>query len=154
MSTALQDISNTREVKQREIMEELAQTGECFLCQNVIERIAKKYPGVATLPIHEGNRWFVKHNDFPYEGAKLHVLIVPKKHTEKLEDLSVEDFTELMEMVAWVNKQFEVKGASLFIRYGNMSYTGGTLAHMHFHIMHGVAKHEECEPIKVKLGYK
>ncbi len=154
MSGQLQDLSNTREVEQRLIMEELAVTGECFLCQDVIARITRKHPGVASLPIHEGKHWFIKNNDFPYQGTKLHILIVPKRHVTKIEDLEVWEFVELKEMVVWVNTTYGVQGASMFIRYGDMSYTGATLAHIHFHIFHGVVKHEECEKIKPTLGYQ
>lgn len=155
MSTqALQDISNTREVKQREIMEELAQTGECFLCPSVIERISTKYAGVSTLPIHQGTFWFIKKNDFPYEGTVLHLLIVPKRHLTRVEELTSDEFLELQEMITWVNTTNNVKGASLFMRYGDTSYTGATLAHIHFHIIHGVAKSTTTEVIKPKLGYK
>ena len=154
MSKHLQDLSNAREGKQRLIMEELAVTGECFLCQDVILRVAEKYPGVASLPIHEGKHWFIKHNDFPYQGTKLHVLIVPKRHVTNIEDLEIWEFVELKEMVAWVNTTFAVVGASMILRYGETSYTGATLTHLHFHIFHGVKWHENCEAIKPKLGYQ
>lgn len=153
MSGPVQDLSNTREVAQRQIMEELVLTGECFLCENVITRIAGKYPGLSTLALHDGKHWFVKKNDFPYSGTTLHVLIVPKRHVSRIEELSSEEFHELQEMVTWVNTTYDIKGASMFIRYGDMSYTGATLAHMHFHIFHGVAKHVDCEKIKPTLGY-
>ncbi len=154
MSEKLQDLSNTREVMQRQIMEELAQTGECFLCEDVIARISEKYKGVATAPFYHGNHWFIKDNDFPYEGSKLHLLIVPKRHVSKLEDLSPAEFLELQQMIMWVNTTYDVPGAALFIRYGETSYTGATLSHMHFHVMHGVEKQDGTEAILVKLGYK
>lgn len=154
MNQPLQDLSNAREEMQRQIMEELAQTGECFLCEDVIRRIAAKYAGVATLPFREGDHWFVKHNDFPYEGAKLHLLIVPRKHVTKVEDLSPEQFLEFREHLSWANNNFNIRGASVFMRYGDMAYTGATLAHLHFHVLHGVAKYDGSESIRAKLGYK
>lgn len=154
MNKPLQNLSNVREEEQRQIMEELARTGECFLCQEVIARVAKKYPGVATLSVHEGNHWFIKNNDFPYSGTKLHVLVVPKRHVTELEDLSGEEFLELQQMFTWINKKYDVEGASMFLRYGNMNYNGATLSHIHFHILHGASKHDGGEAIRVKLGYK
>ena len=154
MKEPLQDLSNTREVLQQQIMEELAVTGECFLCPSVIKRIVAKYPEIPNLSIYEGKDWFIKHNAFPYEGTVLHLLIIPKRHVTRLEDLSTAEFLEIQEMIAWVNKTYNVEGASMFIRYGKMSYTGATLAHMHFHILHGVEKSEDSESIKPKLGYK
>jgi ATP adenylyltransferase len=154
MSEQLQDLSNAREVMQRQIMEELAQTAECFLCENVITRISEKYKGISTSPLHRGNYWFVKNNDFPYKGSKLHLLIVPKRHVSKLEDLLPAEFLELQQMIVWVNTTYNVPGASLFIRYGETSYTGATLSHMHFHVISGVEKQNGTESILVKLGYK
>lgn len=153
MSEKLQDLSNTREVKQRQIMEELACTGECFLCENVLNRISKKYQGVVELPVLHGDHWFIKPNDFPYAGTKLHLLIVPKRHVSEVEALLPVEFNELQQMVSWVNATYHVQGASMFIRYGDMSYTGATLAHMHFHILHGVKKHDDALKIKPTLGY-
>lgn len=153
MSTELQDLSNTREVMQHQIMKELALTGECFLCEDVIKKVAEKYPGVSTSHTYKGKHWFVKNNDFPYPGTRLHILIVPIRHVSRIEELTAEEFSELQEMIVWVNTTYDVGGASMFIRYGDMSYTGATLAHMHFHIFHGVAKHDGCEKIKPTLGY-
>ena len=153
MNKPLQDLSNTREEKQREIMEHLAVTGGCFLCMDVISEIVKKYPDVSTGPIHEGKYLFVKKNDFPYKGTRLHLLVVPKRHVMTLEDLFPEEFLEVQEMLAWINKTFDVQGASVFLRYGDMSYTGATLSHLHFHVLHGVAKHSTSESIRPKLGY-
>lgn len=150
----VQDISNAREVEQREIMEELAKTGECFLCQTTVARIAAKYPRFASPSIKSWQHWFVKKNDFPYDGTKLHLLIIPYRHVTSLEELSVEEFSELKTVVEWVNVTYKVKGASMFVRYGNMSYTGATGTHIHFHLLHGVEKYENCESIKPKLGYK
>lgn len=135
-------------------MEELAQTGECFLCETTIARIAAKYPGVATLPIYRGTHWFVKHNDFPY-GTRIHLIIAPRRHVTRIEDLEPEEFAELREMVVWANEKFDLLGGSLFVRYGDMSYTGATLAHLHFHMLSGVAERKgKTEPVRAKLAFK
>lgn len=154
MNQPIQDLSNAREKQQQEIMEELAQTGECFLCLPVITRIVTKYPNVSSAPLYEGNYWFIKNNDFPYKGTELHILIVPKRHVTKIEDLSIEEFLELKNMIGFVNMKYGVRGASLFVRYGDMSYTGATLSHIHFHLIHGIAKHADSEAIKPTLGYR
>jgi diadenosine tetraphosphate (Ap4A) HIT family hydrolase len=154
MSQPLQDLSNTRVREQREIMESLAVTGECFLCSDTITRIAALYPDFATTPIHEGDYLFVKKNDFPYEGSVLHLLIVPKRHVTSVEDFLPEEFLELQDMIRWINITFNVQGASFFLRYGDTSFTGATLSHLHFHVVHGVEKSKSSGVIKPKLGYK
>jgi diadenosine tetraphosphate (Ap4A) HIT family hydrolase len=148
-----QDPSNARTPEQRRIMEEVASRNECFLCVDSLVKESKRN-GQSTPPFHKGKHWYVKHNDFPYEGTTLHVLIVPNRHVENIEELSVDEFSELQEIVRWVNKKFKVEGASLFVRYGNMSYTGATYTHMHFHLIRGVAKSDNTDGIKPKLGYK
>lgn len=154
MNMDIQNLGNTREEAQYRIMEELSHTGECFLCKSTVLRIARKYPRVASTPLHEWSNWFVKHNDFPYEGTKLHLLVIPERHVTQIEDLTPQEFLEVQQIVGWVNTTFNVQGASLFLRYGDMSYTGATGTHLHFHILHGDKKHEGCESIKPKLGYK
>ena len=154
MTQPIQNIDNAREEEQRQIMEELAQTGECFLCEKTIDRITAKYPGIATLPIHRGDHWFVKHNDFPY-GTRVHLIIAPFRHVMRIEDLEPAEFAELQKMVIWVNDQFGLPGGSLFVRYGDMSYTGATLSHLHFHILSGVAERKgETQPVRAKLAFK
>ena len=149
-----QELSNARGEKQIEIMKELETTGECFLCPDTISRISKKYEGVATPIIYEDGDIFVKKNDFPYEGTKLHLLVVPKRHLTRIEEFTQEEFAKLKEVFAWINATYEVKGASLFMRYGEMTYTGASLSHLHFHVLHGEPSSKKSEAIRVKLGYK
>lgn len=154
MNQPVQNLDNARGDQQRQIMEELQATSECFLCEETIRRVVAKYPGVSTSPFHHGEHWFVKQNDFPY-GTRHHYIIVPKRHVTKLEDLTVKEFAELQEMVVWVNQRFQLPGGSLFVRYGDMSYTGATLSHLHFHIISGVAERKgETEPVRAKLAHK
>jgi ATP adenylyltransferase len=153
MTSATQNLENARTEEQKRIMEEVASRGECFLCPHTLKQESERNK-TSTPPLFEGVHWYIKRNDFPYEGAKLHLLIVPKRHVKGMEDLLVEEFSELQQMIIWVNKTFDVRGASIFVRYGDMSYTGATYTHMHFHLIHGVAKGETTESIKAKLGYR
>lgn len=153
MTSSTENPDNARSDEQRRIMEEVASRGECFLCPESLKKESLRNK-TSTTPIFEGVHWYIKRNDFPYEGTELHLLIVPKKHVEKLEDLLAEEFLELQEMVRWANKTFEVRGGSMFVRYGDMSYTSATYKHLHFHLLHGVQKSDSTESIKSKLGYK
>ena len=108
-----------------------------------------------TRPIlRSGKHWIVTENMNPYEGAKYHFLFVHKKHIESIEKMHHKALQELLGHIAWVKKNFKLKGASLFIRSGDMKYTGASVQHLHAHFISGGSVQKITNPILVTLGYK
>lgn len=141
------DLKNIRDPEQLSRMKKLKSKGECHFCGD----ITKKH----TAPvIYRNNKWFVVANDFPYTGSTHHYLIVPTRHITKLTDLSTDDQLKLFDAIGWLEKKLGVKGFSVFVRSGDMSYTGATLDHIHFHFIVGKKRTKNTEWLMVTLGYK
>jgi ATP adenylyltransferase len=143
----VQDIGNARTPEQIADMKALADAKACLFCP---EGLAVKNKRV----FHRGEHWYVTPNDFPYHGTTVHVMIVPNRHITSFNQLSSEELLELPEMITWVNREFDIRGAGMFCRYGETSYTGATIHHFHIHIAQGSQKTEGSEPLFALVGYK
>ena len=150
MKKASMNMSNARESEQLERMKKLAKKRKCFFC-------GKNYLELGAAPaIYETNNWYIKKNDYPYKGSVHHYLIVPKHHFTDLIQLSGDFWQDLKKSIKWLEKKLHVKGYSVFARSGEMSYTGATIDHLHFHFIVGAKKkhHKVEDNILITLGYK
>ena len=96
--------------------------------------------------------WLITLSSWPYKNSRLHFLILSKKHKEKFEELSIEDFREVKTLVQWANKKFEIKGGGLTLRFGNTDFTGSTVAHLHFHLITPNLKNGKSLPVYFPIG--
>ena len=142
---------NVRQKEQLGRMKQLAKEGKCFFCK-------KNYLTVKASPsIYQSYYWYIKKNDFPYIGSTHHYLIVYKKHITKPTHLNKVAWLELLKTIGWLEKHTRVKGYSVFVRSGDMRYTGATIDHLHFHFIAGGPKKKNGEikdNILVTLGHK
>lgn len=144
---------NARDPEQLRRMKQAEAEGKCYLCDIFKARKSDK----SGIFLHVGKNWFVKKNDFPYEGSVHHYLIVSREHVTKLSDINRSAGFEFLGVIEYLENILDVEGFSLFVRSGNMSYTGATLDHLHFHFMVGAPKPENAkieDNILVTLGYK
>lgn len=144
-------LDNARTPEQVERMQKLKEAGACFFCDD-------NYVTFGAMPaIFETTHWYVKKNDFPYKGAVHHYLIVPKQHIKRIIDLRIDAWLEL-HIICWkLTNDLRVTGESIFVRSGDMLYTGATLDHMHFHFLVGGPKQEGGsleDNILVTLGHQ
>ncbi len=142
----MQDIANARQPQQAADMVALQEANVCLFCS---EGLALKGKRV----FHRGEHWYVTPNDYPYAGTTVHVMIVPNRHITSFIDLTEEELLELPAMLAWVNKEFDIKGAGMFCRYGDTTYTGATFEHFHIHIAQGSQKTEGSLPVFALVGF-
>lgn len=142
---------NARQKEQLERMKQLAKDGKCFFCKE--NYLAVK----AAPPIYRSHHWYIKKNDFSYTGSTHHYLIVYKKHKTKPTHLNKAAWLEFLKTIRWLEKYTKVKGYSIFVRSGDMRYTGATIDHMHFHFIVGGPKKRDGkikDNILVTLGHK
>lgn len=124
-----QHMGNTRNEDQRRKMEEAARLGECTFCY---EHLPKYHDA----PIEkDGEHWVVTRNDYPYDHSRLHMLFIPKRHVEHDDELSDAEWLELKALKKWVCDTYKVPGGGLFMRFGDENHSGGTLPHLHAHIV-------------------
>jgi len=142
------NLKNARKSEQINRMVELKKEKLCHFC-------ATGFKKTHTAPIiYKNKNWFVTGNDFPYKGSTHHYLIVSKKHITKLEQVNKNSQIDLFKCVSWLEKKFKIPGFSFFVRSGDMSYTGATLDHLHFHFLVGKKQNKNTEWLTVTLGYK
>lgn len=144
-------IKNGREAEQIARMIKLAKSGECHFCGD----ISNKH----TSPIIFKNKgWFVTANDFPYKGSRHHYLIVSKKHLTTTQEIPESAKIGLFSAIDWLAKKLKTRGYSVFVRSGDMNYTGATLDHLHFHFLVGTRRPRNAKfpdnSLLVTLGHK
>lgn len=75
--------------------------------------------------------WFIVVRDgFPVTEG--HSLIIPKRHITKITDLSIEEFSELQEIIRWLDDSFKTD-YNIGINCGENA--GQTISHLHIHFI-------------------
>lgn len=155
-------LDNARHEEQIRRMQEAQKAGKCYLCEKFIEvrkHFSEPLPNDFESPLHIGHHWFVKVNDFPYKGAVHHYLIVSTKHITDISEIDASSGFEFFRVIRYLEDYVDAKGFSVFVRSGDMAYTGATLDHLHFHFVVGERK-TGTEPnnledmILAPIGYK
>lgn len=141
--------SEARTEEQKTLMQKIEQDGVCPFCKDHFTRYHPK-------PIlKETDYWFVTTNMSPYEGTTHHFLLVYKpEHITSPNQINNDAWQELFEHIAILNKEYDIDGGAFFMRYGDTSYTGSSVEHLHAHLISGVKKTKDTEAIRVKLGNK
>ena len=135
-----------RTPEQKRRMKGLDERGVCSFCRDNLEK-------ETTSPIEfETDHWVAKANDFPYERTSHHILLIPKKHTSNIRDLSPEAQTEFLSLVAKIEQKYQFKSFAIAMRSGDMRFNGGTVDHLHAHIVVGNTDDPNHEPVRFKLS--
>ena len=138
---------NARTEEQRELMAQIEKDGVCPFCA---EHFKKYHPKPI---IKETDSWFLTTNMSPYEGTKHHFLFVYKKaHVLFPSEITPESRADLFELINWTIETYKIEGGSFFMRFGDHRYTGGSVEHLHAHVIVGDIDAPNHEPVRVKLG--
>jgi len=138
---------NARTPEQQELMRKIEEDGVCPFCA---EYFTTYHPKPV---LKETEYWFVTENMSPYAGTKHHFIFVYKPaHVTRMSDLAPEAMIDLWELVAQMEKEYEIPGGAFFVRFGDSKYTGGSVAHLHAHLLMGDADAPGHEAVRVKLG--
>ena len=141
---------NARTEEQKKLMAQIESDGVCPFCSEHFRRYHPK-------PIlKESDFWFVTENMSPYEGTKIHLIFVYKKHVTLTSEIEPEATKDLFELISWAEKKYRMVGGSFFVRFGKSEITGGSVDHFHAQLIVGNAKgtDKKYDKLKVKLGYK
>jgi diadenosine tetraphosphate (Ap4A) HIT family hydrolase len=124
-------LGNARSEEQRAYMRELEADGVCLFCP---EQMAAD-PDQEIL--HRTAHWTVTPNRFPYAGTTLHLMLVPDEHATDLLDLSGAAQQDFWTALRWVRDRYDLTYYGLGARNGECRHTGGTIAHVHVHVIVG-----------------
>ena len=125
------NMSNARLPEQLKKMKELQKAGVCLFCK-------RNFIRYQTAPvIREKKWWLIRKNDYPYDGSRIHLLLIYKKHINSVDKISKNGMIEFLDHVKWVKNKFKIPGSTFLIRSGDNKYTGATITHLHAHIVSG-----------------
>jgi len=128
-SEPLYCLEAARSAEQRGYMQRLARAGVCIFCPEHVRERQRE-------PIeHWGRHWYVKKNDYPYEGASAHYLIVAVAHVVRFEELPDEAGAELWAIKRRLRSRLQAAAFATVERSGDMHYNGGSVAHLHVHLV-------------------
>lgn len=141
---------NSRKSNQKQAMKRIEDRDECPFC---LENLKKEHKQPI---LKEGDFWLATLNQWPYEEAALHILLICKFHAETLSDLSSDAGAELIELIQWVENQYSVDSGGVCMRFGNVKHNGATVAHLHVHLLQPEKPEQkrDYEPIKFFVGAK
>lgn len=145
------NLSNTRTKLQKELMEKMRRDDKCPFCPNNLKLYHK--PPILKL----GKYWLVTPNMFPYNGIRIHLLFIHRRHVENISGVNQKAWKEFALYTQWAEKHFKIKGGSFLMRFGDSDFTGGTIAHLHAQMVSGVRYRKgrvQRTPIDTVIGYK
>lgn len=146
MSTYLAH-ENARTPEQQALMRRIEEDGVCPFCA---EHFATYHPKPI---LKETDYWFFTENMSPYEGTRHHFIFVYKpSHISHIEELPEKAAADLFSLIQMVTREREMPGGAFFMRFGESKYTGGSVAHLHAHLLMGDADASDHQPVRVKLG--
>ena len=142
------DIENARVEEQVKVMIGIMANAECPFC---LENL-RKYHREPILK--DGRYWVLTKNQWPYQNTRVHLLAIYKQHIEKLAELDPQAGVELIELMAWAEKEFEAPGGGWAMRFGDSDYSAGTVAHLHaqFLVPDIHAPRYSEKPVRFKIG--
>jgi diadenosine tetraphosphate (Ap4A) HIT family hydrolase len=141
------NFSNTRTEEQIALMKKVSQDGVCPFC---VENFKKYHPKPI---LKETDYWFFTENMSPYKGTKYHFIFVYKvAHVSTPEKISPEATVDLFTLINSAITEYAFPGGAFFMRFGDHDYTGGSVEHLHAHLVLGDRDEPNHEAVKVKLG--
>ncbi|MFB9239387.1 HIT family protein [Plantactinospora siamensis] len=144
----LYHLSNSRSAEQLADMLRLEAAGTCLFCPDELERDAEQQI------LHRTAHWTVTPNEFPYAGTRLHLLLVPHAHVGDLLDLPAAAQAEFWTVLGWVRDRYGLAYYGLGSRNGDPGRTGGTIEHVHLHVVVGDADDPAHQPVRMKLSQR
>lgn len=140
------NLDAARVPEQAEQMRRLQETKICAFCPEHLETEHRE-------PIElRSDHWSVAKNDYPYERTKLHLLIIAKNHARKLSDLTIEERHDLADLLVEVEKHWQLTSYAIGMRCGDMHYNGGSVDHLHAHVVVGDTDNPDHQPVRFKMS--
>jgi len=146
MSEKGYDLRHAREAAQIEKMKHLISQGLCAFCPENFEEYHDN-------PIEfQTQHWIVSKNDYPYKRTSLHLLVVSKTHVALLRELTVGARADLTEVLAQIETRWNLPSYAVGIRVGDPELNGGSVDHLHAHVVVGETGSANHEPVRFKMS--
>ncbi|GAB1690731.1 HIT family protein [Krasilnikovia sp. M28-CT-15] len=142
----LYHLSNYRTERQLADMLRLEADGICIFCPPHLDHDAVQRT------VYRNEHWAVTPNEFPYRGARLHLLMVPHDHVTDLADLDPQAQASFWKTLSWIRDRYDITSYGIGVRNGNGLFTGATIEHVHVHVIVGDVDDPAHEPVRMKLS--
>lgn len=126
-------------------MQRLAGQGICIFCPENIHQDSEKVE-------LETDHWMLKKNRYPYKNTKYHLILIPKKHVKNISELSDAAQREFLPFAARCAQKYKLKSYAVAMRSGDMRYNGGSIEHIHAHLVVGDTDDPNHQPVRFKLS--
>lgn len=102
----------------------------CILCA-----VRDDNPEVSAFKIYQDPIFFVSLNLYPYNPG--HLMIIPCKHVQKLDDLSDQDRNRFFELVVQCQKMLQelFSPTGFNVGYNQGQFSGASIDHFHIHVV-------------------
>ena len=137
---------NYRTQEQLAEMRRLEAAGTCLFCPASLREHARHEVVIQT------RHWAVTPNAFPYQGTKLHLLVVPHRHVNDMLDLDDDSLADFWTALRLVRERYDLGHYGLGVRNGNCSFTGATIAHVHAHVLVGDPDLDPEVPVRMRFS--
>jgi ATP adenylyltransferase len=134
-----------RTADQLEKMKDLDARGICIFCPQHIGEDQEKV-------LIDTPNWMVKKNSYPYKDTRLHLLLIPKEHIKTLSELSKAAQEDFIPLISRCEEEFDLKSYAVGIRSGGMKKNGGSIEHLHVHIVVGDTDNPYHEVVRFKMS--
>lgn len=126
-------------------LKKIDRLGVCPLCPKTMhwhtKPILKRYRG-----------WLITENMNTYRNAEHHFLVIGDKHKETLQELTSGDWSAISHLFNWAIKKYHIKGGGIAMRFGEPSYTGATVRHLHAHLISPQLNRGKTKTISFLIG--
>jgi ATP adenylyltransferase len=137
---------NHRTEEQLRRMRWLESQGVCLFCPNGL----KEYAGLS--PVWQSDLWTIAPNDFPYKGTRLHLLLIPREHVLDIVDLSDAARAGFWGALTFAREWYNLDHYGLGVRNGRCESTGGTIRHLHIHMLVGDPALAAESPVRMRFS--
>ncbi len=134
------------DTKYQGVIAKIQKDDVCPFCPNYVTTYHKN-------PILiDGKFWLLTDNMYPYKGAKHQILLIHKDHIESIADLEKEEWEELFDFIQSEIKKRDIEGGTFYMRFGDTSYTGASVTHLHANIISPDVDDKNRGPIIARVG--
>ena len=103
----------------------------CIFCE-----LPKEGDDERNLILHRGKYGFIIMNNYPYNPG--HVMVAPYRHVGEIEELSMEEWMEIHELISLaikaIKREMRPQGFNIGVNLGRVA-GAGIEGHIHFHIV-------------------
>ncbi len=89
---------------------------------------------------------------YPYKGATHHYLLIHKAHIILPNEMTKKAEHEFFELINWTIQTFKIPGGTFFMRFGNTTYTGASVSHLHAQLVSSNPDQDGYEPVVTRIA--